>query len=300
MYKLLLCCLCLLLSACLGQGKSEAVNTAIDPELKYEVINLPSELTEISGITFVNDSIVAAIEDEHGILYFIDINTKQITKKYEFSKDGDYEDLVRVGNDIYVTESNGTIFEIQDFDTNNPKVDKYKTPLNKKNNIESITYNAKSQMLLLAVKDHNLNTDDKERKEKDIYQFSLKTKELDTNPVYNIKIKDIENFYKGGSLEEVSKKFLKTLGNKNLSEVITPSAMAYHPISGELYILSSINHIIVVLNSEGDFSTITKFGGVDFRQPEGISFNSKGELFISNEGRKQSGNIIKIKQLDVK
>ncbi|MEO5910583.1 MAG: SdiA-regulated domain-containing protein [Pelobium sp.] len=295
MYKLLLCCLCVLFSACFGKGKSQNAHNAINNEDKNEVITLPSELKEISGITFITDSIVAAIEDEHGILYFININTKKIIKKYEFSGDGDYEDLERVGNDIYITESNGTIFEIKDFDTNNPKMNKYKTPLKKKNDIESITYNTENKVLLLAVKKHNLDKDDKESEEKNIYQFSLATKKLDEKPFYRIKIKDIENFYKGGPLEEKSKKFLKTLGNENLTEVITPSAMAYHPITGELYILSSINHIVVVLNKEGNFSNIIKFAGVDFRQPEGISFNSKGELFISNEGQKQSGNIIKIK-----
>ncbi|MBU2046808.1 MAG: SdiA-regulated domain-containing protein, partial [Bacteroidetes bacterium] len=101
-------------------------------------------------------------------------------------------------------------------------------------------------------------------------------------------------------LEEESKKFLKALGNKNLTEVIKPSAMAYHPLSGNLYVLSSINHIIVVLDQQGKFLKVIPFIGKEFRQPEGISFNSKGELYVSNEGRNVIGNIIKIKELDVK
>ena len=35
----------------------------------YVVSKLPSELNEISGITFINDSVFAAIEDETGIFY---------------------------------------------------------------------------------------------------------------------------------------------------------------------------------------------------------------------------------------
>jgi len=32
-----------------------------------------------------------------------------------------------------------------------------------------------------------------------------------------------------------------------------------------------------------------------FLQPEGITFNAAGDLFISNEGIKQPGNILQVK-----
>src|SRR6476659_5367872 len=264
MYKILLCCLSLLFGSFFGRGKARDNDDQIANEItqeNYEVIEVPESLKEISGITFINDSVVAAIEDEHGLLYFFNINRKEILRKFEFAKDGDYEDLVRVDDKIYIVESNGTIFEIDNFDSDNPKVEKYKTPLDKKNNIESITYNTVNQSLLLAVKDHNLDKEDHEKEEKDIYQFSLKSKELDQHPFYRIKIKDIEDSYKGSPLEEESKKFLKALGNKNLTEVIKPSAMAYHPITGNLYILSSINHIIIVLDKQGKFLKVVPFIG---------------------------------------
>ena len=46
-----------------------------------------------------------------------------------------------------------------------------------------------------------------------------------------------------------------------------------------------------------DYSgTIKKFYqlGKDFAQPKGITFSPQGEIFISNEGTKQSGNILKV------
>ncbi len=303
MYKIVLCCLSLILCSCFGQGNSQNSDSKAKlapTKENNEIIEVPKELKEISGITFINDSVVAAIEDEHGLLYFFNINRKEILRKFEFAKDGDYEDLVRVDDKIYIIESNGSIFEINDFDSVKPKIEHYKTPLDKRNNIESIAYDSVNQSLLLAVKDHNLDNDDEEKKEKNIYRFSLKTKELDKNPFYKIRIKDIEDSYKGGPLEEESKKFLKALGNKNLTEVVKPSAMAFHPLTGNLYILSSINHIIIVLDKKGNFLKIVPFKGKEFRQPEGISFNSKGELYISNEAKNETGNIIKIKELYVK
>lgn len=261
----------------------------------YDVYPMPKELNEISGITFINDSLIAAIEDENGIIYLYDMIKKDISRKIEFGKPDDYEDIVLVGNDIYVVAANGTIFKIENFNTEKPIVSKYKTELNEDNNIESLAYDASNQTLLLIVKDKNLI---KDKAQKDIYSFSLATKKLNTQPSYSIKLQDIENQFKGDKLEETSKKFLKILGNQNLNEIIKPSAMTIHPTTNDLYVLSSINQIIVVLTKENVLKKVIPFKGKDFIQPEGIAFNSKGELFISNEGKNKQGNIIKVNSIN--
>ena len=86
--------------------------------------------------------------------------------------------------------------------------------------------------------------------------------------------------------------------NKNLNEIIKPSAMTFHPQTNDLYILSAINQIIIVLTKENTLKKVIPFKGKDFIQPEGIAFNSKGELFISNEGKNKQGNIIKVNILN--
>lgn len=261
----------------------------------YDVYPMPKELNEISGITFINDSLIAAIEDENGIIYLYDMIKKDISRKIEFGKPDDYEDIVLVGNDIYVVAANGTIFKIENFNAEKPIVSKYKTELNEDNNIESLAYDASNQTLLLIVKDKNLI---KDKAQKDIYSFSLATKKLNTQPSYSIELQDIENQFKGDKLEETSKKFLKILGNQNLNEIIKPSAMTIHPTTNDLYVLSSINQIIVVLTKENVLKKVIPFKGKDFIQPEGIAFNSKGELFISNEGKNKQGNIIKVNSIN--
>ncbi len=266
----------------------------------YLVYDMPSELNEISGITFINDSLIAAIQDENGILFFYDLSQKKLVRKFTFADDDDYEDLVRVGKDMYVVVSDGTIFEIKDFAAAIPSVNKFKTKLDKKNNIEGITYDASTNNLLLGVKDDNLDKDDKKKREKNVYSFSLKTHELEEKPTYHIKLKDIENQFKGDFLEESSKKFLKALGNENLNDIVKPSAMAFHPQTGDLYILSSINHLVVVYSKDDKFKQVIPFAGREFIQPEGLCFNSKGELYISNEGKNKAGNIIKVKTINAK
>lgn len=268
-----------------------------DTSMVYEVYPMPQELTEISGITFVNDSLVAAIEDESGIIYFYDLIKKEVNRELSFAKDDDYEDLVMVKNDIYVVAANGTIFKIADFKSTAPTISKFKTELNEENNIESLAYDATNQTLLLIVKDKNLV---KDNEQKDVYSFSLATQKLNTKAAYSIKLKDIEEKFKGDALEESSKKFLKIMGNDNLNDIIRPSAMTINPINGDLYVLSAINQIITVLSKDNVLKSVITFKGKDFIQPEGIAFNSKGELFISNEGKNKQANIIKLNQIEAK
>jgi uncharacterized protein YjiK len=289
---------CLSIS-CIVTEKKEDKKSKIEENmpLDYEVFPMPKELSEISGITFINDSLVAAIEDENGVIYFYDLAKKEVSRKIDFAKADDYEDLVLVNDDIYVVAANGTLFKIADFKAEKPIISKFKTELNEENNIESLAYDASNGTLLLVVKDKNL---EKDKKQKDIYSFSIQTQKLNTKAAYSIKLKDIEDKFKGNAIEETSKKFLKIVGNQNLNDIIRPSAMTIHPINGDLYVLSAINKIIIVLSKENVLKAVIPFKGKDFIQPEGIAFNSKGELFISNEGKNKQANIIKLNQIEAK
>lgn len=254
----------------------------------YKVYKIPSELEEISGIAFIDNDNVLAVEDEDGIIYQYNLSQEKITGKKEFAGSGDYEDLAIAGNDLYVINSNGDLYEIKNFKSGESKAQKFKTPFTGKNNIEGLTYDAQKNRLLLAPKDKGLDSD----KDKEIYAFDLKTKTLNTTPVYSISLSQIEEYFKGDALEESSKKFLKAIGNQNLNEVFRPSALAVHPSTHEIYILSSINNLVAILKTDGTLSKIIKLKGKEFLQPEGLAFTADGKLYISNEGKGGKANII--------
>ncbi|WP_423147635.1 SdiA-regulated domain-containing protein [Rubrolithibacter danxiaensis] len=260
-------------------------------EPDYQLFKLPSDLKEISGISFIDQENLLAVQDEEGTLYFYNLSEEKITDKRKFAGKGDYEDVVIVQADAYVISSDGKLFQIINYKSQNPEVKIYKTPLSEKNNIEGLAYDSVHNRLLLASKDEGIDNDE----DKEIYAFDLKTKQLSTTPVYAIRLKEIENYFKGDAIEESSKKFLKAFGNKNLNEVFRPSAITINPQNKNVYVLSSLNNLIAVLNSQGQLQRIIELKGKEFIQPEGISFNPNGELFVSNEGRDKKANIIKLK-----
>jgi uncharacterized protein YjiK len=77
------------------------------------------------------------------------------------------------------------------------------------------------------------------------------------------------------------KKIAIMMGEKNLK--FKPSAAAIHPITGELYIVSAVNDLLVIIDQQGNPKISFKIDGKLFKQPEGIAFTPNGDLLISNE-----------------
>lgn len=277
--------------SCQTNGKKP--NNLPRPEVAKndKVYIVPHYIKEISGICFVADSVVAAIEDERGILYFYDLTKEDTIKTYQFAEEGDYEDVAIANNTLYVVNSTGHILEVGNFRDNPLPTKTYNTPLKSKNNIEGLAYDKDNNRLLVAVKDEGLY----DNINKDIYAFNLETKQLDTAAVYSIKLKEIEEFYKGDKLEETSKEFLKAFGNQKLNKVFRTSALAVNPTTKEIYVLSSLNNMIAILSPEtGKIKRIIELHGPEYSQPEGLAFASDGRLYVSNESNGKIANIIRI------
>jgi hypothetical protein len=62
-----------------------------------------------------------------------------------------------------------------------------------------------------------------------------------------------------------------------------PSAAALHPITGELYMVSAVNKLLVVTSRRGNVKNVYQLDPSLFKQPEGLAFSPRGTLFISNE-----------------
>ncbi len=274
-----------------GKPGDKTNEKLISPE-KKSALELPEDLSEISGITFLNDSVLVAIQDEDGILFFYNIKQNRILRKQWFADEDDYEDLAKAGKDMYVVTSKGLLYQIKNFESANPQIRSFKTPFGAKHNIEGLAYDPGTNSLLIAPKEDGLDNDETT---KEIYRFDLKTMKLQSKPAFTILLDEIESHFEGDALQESSKKFLKALGNRNMNRVFKASALAVKEKTGEVYALSAINEIILILDKSGELKKIIQFSGPEFKQPEGIAFSPGGKLYISNEGNKSGiGNIIEL------
>lgn len=237
--------------------------------------DLPKDLTEISGLAYLDADRFACVQDETGIVFIYNTATSSIEKEIPFAGAGDYEGLAVVNGTAWVVRSDGHLFEISTLTDAKPVVKEYNTPLTVEQNIEGLCYDQKNSRLLVAIKDAEPGITDY----KGIYAFDLTSKMMPRQPVFKI---DLQN------------ELLKTTGKKKKGGSIMPSSIAIHPQTGDMYITDGRNAKLLVMNGAGTIKKLYQLDNNEFAQPEGITFKPSGELYISNEGPKQPANILNV------
>lgn len=232
--------------------------------------DLPAELKEISGLSYVDNERLGCVQDESGTIYMYNTSKNEIEKKIPFGKKGDYEGLAVKGDTVYVVRADGKLFEVDIRKPDKPAIKEYSTSLTVKHNVEGLCYDKARNRLLLAIKDEEPG----KPSYKGIYAFDLSKHKFIDEPVLKI---DLEH------------QLLKT-GQK---KPVMPSGISVHPKSNEIFITDGPQARLLVLTKEGEVKQLLDLGD-QFSQPEGITFNDDGQMYISNEGTKGVGNIIQV------
>jgi len=241
-------------------------------------INIVSEaLKEISGLSPTDKAgVYLAIADERGEIFFMDGNAGGVVyKSVLFREKGDFEGIEMVGKAIWAAKSNGDLYEITKWENTPPTVEEFKTFLKKTNDVEGLAYDPWRNSLLLACKEKpdSLYL-------RGIYAFDLKSKTLAESPVYSIDPEDVNRLVPYGDTEK--------------HDFFSPSGLAVHPLTGDLYIISTaLKRIVVVDYKTGKVKFAQRLDKKLLPQPEGISFDKAGNLLLSSEGKKGEGMLLK-------
>ena len=230
-----------------------------------EVFILNEDLLEISGLVHLGDLRFAAINDEDGELFFIDLENDSISK-VRFKGKGDYEDLTLVDSTFYVLESTGNIIElVPPYNTHNTfKFDR------KNMEFESLVYYKKDNKLVMITKDQK-----KKSNGITAISFDLARKQYDPEPHFSISLKEV----------------FTILTNYNTE--CKPSGAAINPVNQKLYVIAAVGKVLLECSRSGKLEKIYKINPTHFAQPEGITFATNGDMYISNEGADGKATILK-------
>ncbi len=285
-YFLLLFACLLFLSCQQKKDKSKAEEKAIPaapalPHANYDfttpdsVWALPDELLELSGICFNKEGKLLCHEDQNGIIYTYNLRTKTIETATEFAGKGDCEDIAYHNDTVYVLRTDGIIFQISDYLTS-PKTTEIGTKLGRDNNPEGLCYDQSNNRLLVACKEYS-GLPDADKHTKAVYALSLNDKKLQEKPVYTLSRENLAKVY-GSEIE------------------IYPSSIAVHPISKNIFVIGTrAGRVIVELLPDGTILHVNRLTNHLFIQPEGITFNNNGDMYIANEGKNEAANILLFK-----
>ena len=235
---------------------------------------LPESLKEISGISHIDDSKLACIQDEKGSIYIYDLTLKSIVKEIQFGPRGDYEAIRIIDSTAYVMDSGGQLFRIENFEIEGRRVEVFQTGFSKKHDIESFDINKTTGEILTIPKENNLLSS---RDRFLIYELDSTTFDIKEDCFINLS-------YRDPIFELDVSWFMETN--------FFPSELTIHPTTKEIYILDSKTPRILILKPDGSPKKMHLLDPEKFQQPEGLSFDSEGRIYISNEeGNFQKQNI---------
>ncbi|WP_143310635.1 hypothetical protein [Chitinophaga vietnamensis] len=221
-------------------------------------------MQEISGIAlFPDEHNIIAVNDEEGRLYRIDVTGAGPYDSWKFAKNADYEDVCRTDSGWFVLKSGGSLYRIHDPFTDTISSTHYKLEKPGKNEFETTYYDSARNSIIMICKNC---ADDKKAGITSAYRFDLQRMAFDTTPVFHFNAKEI------AQLAGNDMRFFK------------PSAAAIHPIEKRLYILASVNGLLVISDLQGHVQEAYNLKHRLFRQPEGLAFAPGGDMYISNEG----------------
>jgi hypothetical protein len=265
-----------LLAGCTPSDRNDIKYTSppgynLDAAARFHV---RQSMDEISGLILAPDEHhILAINDEQGRVFAMDIQGDKPYPSWKFEKSGDYEDIASDGKHLMVLKSNGHLYEVLGMYTDTTNSNSYKLHGAKKNEFESLYYDARTNSMVLICKNCG---EDKHEMQTSAFRFNMDTREFEDTPAYRISVDTLA---------------------KLLNEPLTyfkPSAAAIHPIEKRLYILSAVNRLLVVTDLDGHVQEAHHLRRSIFKQPEGIAFLPNGDMFISNESADESSaNILK-------
>jgi uncharacterized protein YjiK len=259
-----LVCATSLLSSCANKASDSPEGYNIN---KARSTELGKVLNEISGIFYhAGDSGLLAISDNQEKIIGISLKEnklRDVTKKV-VDKGSDLEDIVMVDSTIYILKSVGIVKAVKPGAQDSSQVIDYILPLPGKNDFETMYYEPSQNALILICKSCET---EKGTGMRSAYKFSLDSKEFDTSAIFTVSQVQVEEILKESDAN------------------LAPSAAAIHPITQQLYILSSAGNLLVVANRQGKVLNVYKLNPDTFQQAEGIAFAPDGDMYISNEGK---------------
>lgn len=262
-----------LISSC-GTGKVRRIQSP--PHYSFAQVfthKLEPKLKEISGLAWDKklDEFIAH-NDESGKLFYLDKETKLIKSELPFGEKGDYEEVVVVNSVPYVLRSDGLVLMIaKDSSGNASAVELGKAGVSGVNDFESMYFDPARNALVILCK--NCESDNKQVIS--AYACYIDSTGFNPEPVFTISVDEVKTAspFKSGRIE--------------------PSAAAIHPVLQKLFILSSASNQLIITSLDGKLEGVYELGKKLFPQPEGITFKSNGDMYISNEGRAERATILR-------
>lgn len=234
-------------------------------------LTLMKELSEVSGLAVATETSVLAHNDEHGIVYEIDLQTGEPVSVFALGDPtirGDFEGIATNGDRVFLVTSTGLIYDAERGENGHRvKFNVYDTGVSdfcEVEGLDAIDAEGGEFIILCKTPTH-----------KDyagrlvIYRWSLSDRLPVDEPWINISHRDFLSYRE--------------------REKFRPSAVEWDPDNERLIIISARNHMFVVLNDEGRLLYKQRLLKAAHRQAEGVALMTEALVIADESGGRGRG-----------
>lgn len=246
---------------------------------------LPGVLREVSGLAW-KDGLVYMVSDEEGTVYRYDTDLNEVVSSFDMKGKGDYEGIECVGSRVYLLRSDSRLYMIDENDAESGAAAKSELDIKENRNLEGLGYDHRNARFLVASKKVKLKKDQNRL----LYSIPADATESKPRKLFAFDHDVMKEFILDNARSGAQRLALQAA---YWNYGFHPSAVAVHPQSREIYILSYPRHQLCVLDTAYRLRYLSPLSTTLFPQPEGICFDEDGGLYISSEGRKGKGTLLK-------
>lgn len=262
----------------------------IDFAKPVRVLALPPKLLEISALVALDDTRAACLQDEKGRLHELDLATGELLGARAFGPDGDYEGLARTATHWFALRSDGVLLRFPLEPSVLARTEAVALVLAERD-CEALAPDHGGNRLLVAPKARP-DGNKEERDLRRVYAWDVAKGELATEPALTLSVARLLEQAVAKGLATPTKK-VKGGKKKGIdadpAEVphlqLTISELAVHPQTSDLWILSSADKALLVVDRKGDLVHLQLFDSALLPQPEALAFLPCGDLVVASEGK---------------
>lgn len=265
----------------------------VDFAKPVRVLALPPKLLEISALVALDDARAACLQDEKGRLYELDLGTGDLLATRAFGPDGDHEGLARTATHWFALRSDGVLLRFPVEPSASARTEAFALVLAEWD-CEALALDRGGTCLLVAPKAPPDGSKE-ERDARRVYAWDVARGELAAEPVLTLSVARLlgqavakglatpKKRVKGGRKKGADAEPAVPVEVPHLQLAI--SELAVHPRTADLWILSSADKALLVVDRKGDLVHLQLFDPALLPQPEALAFLPCGDLVVASEGR---------------
>ncbi|MFN9946407.1 MAG: hypothetical protein ACK56S_06145 [Planctomycetota bacterium] len=242
--------------------------------------DLPKQLREVSGIALVDDRTLAAVQDEKGALWFVDLRGEAKARREPFGQQGDYEGLACADGAWWVLRADGVLLRLAARDGGHAIAREVTLPGGHPD-WEALAYDADGKRLLAIPK--AIAGDDKDaRDRRPLYAVDPATGACVATPVLTLSRRALQAAILAAGVPLPTKTTDK--GKEKVDFDFAVSELAVVPGRREVLLLLGSDRLLLRVDFAGALLGVRALDPVLLPQPEGLAVRSDGQVLVASEG----------------